>query len=329
MPASELAHALRFHEFGEPESVLRWESLEPAPLQPNEVRLAIEAAPINPADINYVQGRYGVVPELPARPGIEGVGRVTESRHANWQENDRAIVAGPGTWGETLVENGDYLVSVPQALSREQAAMARVNPTTAWWMLQSIVECRPGDWIVQNAATSGVGRSVIQIAKSLGLRTINFQRGTHRISDLQALGADHVFEDTDEGAGQAAEALGGAKPTLALNAVGGSSLLRVANLLADGGTVVTYGAMAGQPNKLPNGLLIFRDLRFRGFWLSRFEQAQPRERIQSVQQELLAMMTAGKLQLPTERQFKFDQFADALALAKMGGTDGKILFVAS
>lgn len=327
MPSPQSHRALRFHEFGEPETVLRCETMDAAPLEQGQVRLALEAAPINPADINYIQGRYGVVPELPAQPGIEGTGQIIESRHEHWQPGDRAILAGPGTWAEITVVPGDQLVRVPPSLSREQAAMARVNPTTAWWMLQSIVACQPGDWIIQNAATSGVGRSVIQIAKVLGLHTLNFQRGTHRINELKKLGADHVFDDTEEGTAQATEILSQAKPQLALNAVGGNSMLRVANLLGNGGTVVTYGAMALQPNKLPNGFLIFRDLRFRGFWLSRFEKEQPREQIHSAQEKLLGMMAAGQLQLPVARQFQLEQFAEALSLAKSGGTDGKLLFV--
>ncbi|RYG32375.1 MAG: hypothetical protein EON93_11335 [Burkholderiales bacterium] len=73
-------NALRFHEFGKPAEVLRLESLELSPLADGEVRLKILAAPVNPADLNLIEGTYGVKPELPAVPGIEGCGEVAESR---------------------------------------------------------------------------------------------------------------------------------------------------------------------------------------------------------------------------------------------------------
>ena len=69
-------HALRFHECGKPADVLRLEDLPLMDLLDGEVRSRILAAPINPADLNTIEGTYGVKPELPATPGIEGCGVV-------------------------------------------------------------------------------------------------------------------------------------------------------------------------------------------------------------------------------------------------------------
>ncbi len=118
--------------------------------------------------------------------------------------------------------------------------------------------------MVQNAANSAVGRSVIQIARARGLKTLNVVRRPELIDELKALGADVVVtEDTDLRT-SVEELCGGSRPRLALNAVGGASALNLANALADRGTHVTYGAMGRQPLKIPNGLLIFREITFRG-----------------------------------------------------------------
>jgi len=320
-----MSRALLFREFGEPEAVLDWTTADSPELAQGDVRVRIEASPINPADVNYIQGRYGVVPELPAIPGIEGAGTVTASRDSKWKEGDRVILTGPGVWREEFITSGRNLVAVPDGVSIEQAAMGRVNPTTAWWMLHAVANAKEGDWVVQNAATSGVGRALIQIARARGIHTVNFQRGTERIAELQKLGAEFVFDDSEEGLVAARNSLGVIRPKFAFNAVGGQSMLRIANLLADGGTVVTYGAMARQPNKLPNGLLIFRDLKFCGFWLSRLEKEQSSGAIQQVQAELLGLMAQGLLKLPIGRCLEWAEYQEAVLLAKEGGLPGKVL----
>ncbi len=312
--------ALTFRNFGEPASVLQWESVpDPIP-EPGQVVVRVAASPVNPADINFIQGQYGILPTLPAVPGIEGAGWVESSRHPAWQPGDPVLIAGPGCWAERLVRSGDDLIRVPEELPLSQAALARVNPPTAWWMMEHFVAPRPGDWLAQNAATSGVGRAVIQLARFCGWRTVNFLRGTDRIQELRDLGGDLVFEDTDEGHAAAAEALGDHRPRLALNAVGGESLLRLATLTSDGGTLVTYGAMGRQANKLPNKFLIFRGLHFTGFWLSRFEQNRPPQAGMALRRKLLDWMVAGALRLPVARQCPMPEGAAACEAKEPGKT---------
>src|SRR5207248_10851014 len=120
-------------------------------------------------------------------------------------------------------------------------AMLRINPATALRMLRDFVDLAAGDFVIQNAANSAVGRLVIQIAKANQWRTINLVRRPELIDELRALGGDFVFLDDDDVKGQIATATGGAPMRLALNCVGGDSALRLANALAPGGTLVTYG----------------------------------------------------------------------------------------
>jgi trans-2-enoyl-CoA reductase len=105
--------------------------------------------------------------------------------------------------------------------------------------------------------------------------------------------------------------------------VGGASALNLANALADGGTVVTYGAMGRQPLKIPNGLLIFRGLSFHGFWL-RTMRRDP-SRLRRVVGELAEMSRSGRLHMPVHRVFPLQDLPAALEEARAEKRSGKVL----
>ncbi len=319
--------ALVFPEFGAPSEVLGLES-RPAPDCPEgSVRLRLLASPVNPADLNLIEGTYGVKPELPAVAGIEGCGEVVESRADGFAPGDRCVfLAGTGLWAGEVVATPDALFKLPEGVDPVQAAMLKVNPATAWRMLTGFVEPEQGSWVVQNAANSGVGRAVIQLAPRLGLRTINLVRRESLFDELKALGADHVLLD-DASAVDAAKAIcGDQRPRLALNAVGGDSALRLMNVLGPGGHHVTYGAMARRPLKVPNGLLIFKDLRLCGFWLTRWMKEASRAELDDTYGRLADEMKAGRLVLPVDATFPLQDFAAALARNAADGREGKVLF---
>ena len=321
-------HALRFHEFGKPAGVLRLETLELPPLLDGEVRLKILAAPLNPADLNFIEGTYGVKPELPAVPGIEGCGEVVESRSPDFSPGDRAILLRrAGSWATHVQLPAGQLFKVPPGLEPLQAAMLKVNPATAWRLLSGFGKPEPGTWIVQNAANSAVGRCVIAVAKSLGIRTMNLVRRAELRDELLALGADEVVLDDEAGLAAAKDALGDARPRLAFNCVGGDSALRLMNLLAPGGIHVTYGAMARRPLTVPNGLLIFKDLQLRGLWVTKWIEGVPRPELDEVYGNLAGLMHAGELAVPVAATLPLADFEKALERAQDSARDGKILFV--
>ena len=315
--------AIVFQQHGDPQTVARVESVPVPTLTPQSARVRFLAAPINPADINVIEGKYPIRPALPGVPGVEGVGVVEEvgAEVRNVKVGDRVLLPhGYGTWREVGVADAGELCVVPDDIPVEQAAMAKINPATALRMLRDFVDLQPGDWVAQNAANSGVGRAAIQIAHSTGLRTVNLVRRAELIEDLQSQGADIVCVEGLESP---------AWPTpiqLALNAVGGESALRLANALAPSGTLVTYGAMARQPLRIPNGLLIFQDLRWRGFWISNWYRSTPPEAHRAMFAELFDLMRRGILHTPVERIYPLEDVTGALAHAAQGGRSGKILF---
>lgn len=317
-----------FEQTGPPAQVLSLRETSLPPLQPGEVLLRMLAAPVNPADLNFIAGTYGVKPVLPATPGIEGVGEVIETGGAVTQvkKGDRVrSFSETGTWRQHLVLKASDCLVLPKGLSEDQAAMIYVNPVTAWRMLHDFATLRPGDWIAQNAGNSAVGRCVIQIAKALGFKTYNLVRRPELIEELKAIGADVVETEEQFDRKTSGGHFDGKNPRLAFNAVGGASALNLANLLARGGNHVTYGAMARMPLKIPNGLLIFNNLAFRGFWLTAWGKNASREEQSETLQHLGGLMRQGKLAIPVARRYPLAQLRDAVAHAEKDQRGGKII----
>ena len=321
--------AIVYHAHGKPEDVLRLEEQSLPAVAADEALVRMRAAPINPADLNQIEGKYPIRAPLPATPGFEGAGVVEQIGAAvrNIAVGTQVILPhNLGTWREAAVVKADRLLPVPEGIAPEQAAMLKINPLTAWRMLHDFVRLEKGDWVIQNAANSAAGRAVIVIARELGFRTVNVVRRAELMDELRAEGGDVVLLDNDELREAAGAATAGAPIRLALNAVGGESALRLAKIIAPEATMVTYGAMSLRPLTLPNGLLIFKNLHFTGFWVNKwYERATPEAR-QEAFARLFALAQRGLLQTKIERTYSLGEFSQGVAHAARGSRSGKILF---
>ncbi len=319
--------AARLHQFGKPAESLSVADIAHPDLGPDEVLLDMLAAPINPADLNVIEGTYGDLPTLPATIGNEGVGRVvaTGLQVVHLTPGQTVLPMAFGTWCREMVVPAAHVVPLPDGLDPFQAAMLTVNPATAWRLIHDFVRLQPGDWIVQNAANSGVGRSVIQLAHALGLRTLNVVRREELIAELKSAGGDVVVTEECDLRKQAKDLCSGARAKLALNAVGGPSALNIANTLAPHGTMVTFGAMSKQPLKIPNGLLIFKDLRFVGFWLNRWRKTATPDVVRDTYAALADHLREGTLSTPVDQTFPLSEVVKAAEAATAEKRGGKIL----
>jgi NADPH:quinone reductase-like Zn-dependent oxidoreductase len=172
-------HGAMIKAFGEPTEVLEVVDVhEPAAPAAGEVLVGVEYAPVNMNDLYVIQGAFPVRPSLPSFVGNEGVGRVLTvgSGVEHLKVGDRVLIPLYAfSWRERLVVPAAGLFSLPDA-DPKQLAMLGINPPTASLLLDEASDLKPRDWVVQNAANSGVGRSVIPIAKARGLKTINVVR---------------------------------------------------------------------------------------------------------------------------------------------------------
>jgi NADPH:quinone reductase-like Zn-dependent oxidoreductase len=322
------ARRLTFADCGKPDQVLKLEDFEPRLPEDGEVLVRMNAAPINPADLNLIEGTYGVKVDLPAVPGIEGCGVVEVSKSYRFEAGQRVIfLRRASTWATHTTVHEDHLLAVPMEIDVHQAAMLKVNPATAWRLLHGFVKLGPGDWVVQNAGNSAVGRCVIQLAREYGFRTVSFVRRVGLADELRELGGDAVFSDDDMGYAEANAMLGGATARLALNAVGGESALRLMKLLEEGGTHITYGAMARKPLTLPNGLLIFRDLRVRGLWVTKWLEEASAEEVRTTYETLAGLVAKGRLLQAVDSVFPLGDWRSALERLKDSERNGKVLLV--
>jgi len=321
-------NAAVYETHGNPADVLRVESRSwPAPSS-GEAVVETRAAPINPADLNQIEGKYPIRPELPATPGFEGAGVVVDlgTKVTNVAVGDLVILPhNVGTWRDAVVVKAEDLVPVPAGIEPVDAAMLKINPMTAWRLLHDYVDLKKGDWLIQNAANSAAGRAVIQIAHELGYKTVNVVRRAELIDELRTEGGDLVLVDGENLRDEVKGATGGAPIRLGLNAVGGESALRLANCLAPGSTLVTFGAMSLQPLKIPNGLLIFKDLRFRGIWINKWYDNATKEQRMEAFRPLFEMAKRGLLKTKVEKAYPLSEAKVAVAHAAQGKRGGKII----
>ncbi len=320
--------ALHFDRTGPPADVLQLTTRALPPLKGHEVLVRMRYAPINPADLNFIEGGYGRLPALPATAGMEGCGEVEECGPdvESLKKGDLVIpIEGGGCWAQHLIAPEHGLATLPPQLDAVQAAMLRINPLTAWRLLKGFGDLTEGDVIAQNASNSGVGRALIQIAKKLGIRTINFVRRAELIDELKELGADAVFLDNEEGHAAAKALLKSMPLLLATNAVSGDSAIRLMDLLSPGGTLVTYGAMSRQSLKVPNKFLIFKDITLSGLWITRWIEHAGSAELYDALRPLAAMMMAGELSIAVDEIVPLKDFKNAIKRAQESGRDGKVV----
>ncbi|AOS97759.1 Quinone oxidoreductase 1 [Microbulbifer aggregans] len=314
-----------------PQDVIEAVPFEKPALGEGEVLVELLAAPINPSDVLTLTGEYGMLPPLPAVGGNEGVGKVVElgpgvDKPAVGQTV--LLPVGCGTWRTHLVAQADKLIPLPNEADPQQLSMISINPPTASLLLSEFVDLQPGDWVIQNAANSGVGSYLIQLAKIRGFRTVNIVRRESLIAPLKEEGADVVLVDGDDLASRVKEATGGAPIRLGIDAVGDTATGRIADCLAEAATLVNYGMMSGKPCKISPASLIFRGVSLKGFWLAKwFENASPEQQI-AVYGELTKLIAAGKLKAPIDSVFSVKDIKRAVALAAEGERSGKVLVTA-
>ncbi|MEY3045807.1 MAG: hypothetical protein RL242_2649 [Pseudomonadota bacterium] len=295
----------------------------------DEVNLRIDAAPINPAEILIMEGKYASKPPLPARLGIEGVGTITAIGDGvrGFAVGDRVMSMGRANWGQEIQVPASTLIKVSPDADLLQIAMLKVNPATAKFMLDRYVDLKPGDWVVQNAANSAVGRYLIQLAKAKGVHTLNIVRREGLEKELSEMGADLVMVEGEDLPEKVRAELGDANIPLAIDAVAGKATLTLGGILSEEGTVVNYGLLSGEPCQLTADMVVFKGVTLTGFWLAKTLGGMTADAKQQLYGELGELVVSGQISTPVEATYNLDQLAEALRHAYQGGRSGKVLLL--
>jgi len=327
-----MKYAIQFSRTGEPTEVVELVDMETGIVGPDEVVLDVLVAAINPSHLLTLSGGYGVQPELPAVLGTEGLGRVVEIGPDVTNVSPGDLVMIPpyaGTWRQQVIVSARHIrLTFPEDGDLLQLAMLMANPPTAWLLLKSVVDLRPGDWVIQNAANSAVGQYVMQLAHVYGLKTVNVMRRDGLGDLVIRANGDVCVVDGDDLAARVAEATGGGDIRLAIDAVAGDATQRLADCLGDGGTVVNYGLLSGEPCHLSPNDIVFRDIRLQGVWLTMWLRDKSKaDEQQAVYEELKGYVLDGRLTAEIDATYSLDQIKDAVAHAAQGGRNGKILLL--
>lgn len=314
--------------YGDPLKVIEYSTSAVARINSSSIEVSVDAAPINPADINLIQGSYGIKPALPLTLGLEGSGTIVSSENKLYPEGAQVIfLKRIGTWCERAYVSPSDILVLNTPIDPLQASMLKVNPMTAWRLLTAYSTLQKGDYVIQNAANSGVGQCVIQLAKLLGIKTICLARRKELLPSLLELGADHAFLDNSEAVDQIKSLTGEANaPKLAFNAVGGDSALRLMNCLAGQGKHITYGAMSKRSLKVPNKFLIFKRISIHGLWVTEDLKELPRERVESIYHQLSQWVGDGRLIQSVDSTYSYNQYQEALEHHIKSPKNGKIIF---
>lgn len=305
--------------YGDPASVVKLVEIpNVGPPGPDEIVIDVEAAPIEPSDLYMIAGVYGNLPPLPHILGIQGVGRVSavgrNVKHV--KEGDRTLIPPfQPSWVERVKTSATWLRPLPEA-DLSQLAMIGINPATAYLIMTEFTQLKHGDWLVQNAANSSVGRAVIAIARARGIKTVNIVRRAELVEEIKALGGDIVFVDGPDLPERIAAATGNVEIALGLDGVGDTATESLLKSISLYGTVVIWSGMSGKPFTASGIRLLFHGQSIHGFWIFNWFRAPNPEKVTAMYDELLPLIVSGALALPVAGEFTFEQHQAALAVAE-------------
>jgi len=311
---------IQLTKYGKPEEGLRLaEIAEPDHPRSGQILIRVEYAPINDSDLLLASGLYALQPKLPSVLGNEGAGKVLAVGDGvqNVKIGDRVVIPhGVFSWAEKVLALAEEAIVLPAEIDPQQAAMLSINPPAAALLLEEFVSLKSGDWIVQNAANSGVGRAVIVFAKQKGLRTINIVRRPELIAELQDIGADIVLLAGPNTAAEANRATGGALVRLALDGVSGDATGTLLDIVGWDAKIVCYAAPTREPIMVNPLGLVAKRASIHPFFMH-YPENLPKipEKIRTAAQ----LVATHQHRVPIAAVYSARSFKQALARALAGG----------
>ena len=320
-----------FEKVGLPEEVLQVkESPAPEP-QPHEVQIQVKARNINPSDLMFIQGRYGIQPNLPSSAGFEAAGIVSKSdAEGKFPVGTRIMFTAQGTntgtWREYITLPAKQVIPMPEGMSFEIACQAFVNPVTAVAMVNKS-DLKAGEWLLLTAGASAFGKFAIQVAKSKGINVACTVRHDEQKKYLSDLGADLVVNTEKEDLKKVVNEVTGEGVSAVFDAVGGELAAKALTCLKQFGKMYAFGLLSGEATPLNTGLMIFKEITIEGFWLSSILQRISNEDRAKLYEETQAFLMDEDSKVEVEASFPLAEVKAAIEAYNKPGRNGKILLV--
>ena len=311
--------AVRVNGFGGVDQLEYVEMPDPEP-ERDYVRLRVEAAGVNYADVMQRQGLYPGGPKPPYTPGLEAAGVVEAGELLPAGSRVMALAPG-GCQAERLCVLAGACIPFPERMSFVEAAAFPVQYLTAYHALTTIGRAAPGETVLIHAAAGGVGTAAVQIAKLLGLRVVGTASSDEKRQKVLDLGADEAlsYEEFDQ------KLSGSAAPALILEAVGGDVFRRSLAILPSLGRLVVFGAASKDVQPIATLKLLFGSQAVMGLHLNAiFERPQLfRESVM----RMFGWIEEGKLKMQVGHVLPLAEIREAHELLESRKSYGKIVLV--
>lgn len=331
-------------EYGAPEQVLRIakRQLKSDKLGADEALVKVITRPIHVGDIHILEalpqgGPVAPIPEGTLRtPGFEGVGTIvrlgtgTNAAKRFFEGQRVAFFPANGSWAEYVIVNQNSLLALPNEIPDQIAAQMLINTITASFLIRTghnsiKPPITPPVYILQNAAASGVGRLLTQIAFDRGVRPIRLVRSLQSAEKLNtALPGAPVISTVDSNwKKQVRDALEGHKLEVAFDALGGKAIDDLAEVVDEGATIINFGSLESNTGtnifSLASNNVALRSIHL-GSWFRLSESEKQKDFELALH---LAKNHPALFQVAQE--FGFDDFQEAIQHVFMPGKSGIVL----
>ncbi|MFF4849724.1 medium chain dehydrogenase/reductase family protein [Streptomyces sp. NPDC001194] len=327
----------------EPEGLELHRGPVPAPAA-GQVVIAMEATGVSFAEQQMRRGRYYDQPPFPFVPGYDLVGTVQavgDGVPSGLLGRRVAALTKTGGWTSHIALDAADAVEVPDGVGAVDAETAVVNGITAWQMLHRKARVRAGQTVLVHGANGGVGSILVQLALAAGAEVIGTASTRHH-DGLRALGVTPIdYRSGNVCARVRALAPGGVDAVF--DHVGGEGIVDSWQLLAPGGTLVSYGTAATRDdqgsgslpvlkllgrvwlwNALPNG----RRAYFYNVWAGRaYAKNRFRARLRSDLTQVFTALQRGEITAKVAARIPLARAAEAMRLAESGTVAGKVVLV--
>ena len=318
--------AIRIHHFGDTEDVLQYEDAPLPEPKADEVRIKVEAAALNRADLALRRGAYRISPdELPVIPGREFAGAIEKlGANVTGYSIGQRVVAYPslGGYAQYAVAKTSDIQPVPDGLSSAQAAAVPTVFLTAWFGLLTDGELKAGEWLLVQGGSSGVGTAAIQIGKHFDTKVIATTGSEEKAHRLRKLGADVTIDvSQDDFLPEVMRVTGERGADVVLEMIGGEVYQKSLQALAPGGRLVSIGGAFGSipdpPPSLTEGRKATR------FSITNHLKAKPEDFKQL--DEILRLVQQKKFQVIVDKSFPLAETRAAQRYLEGRGHFGKVM----
>jgi NADPH:quinone reductase len=314
-------------EWAGPEKLVVEDVPSPA-IREGAVRIAVEAAGINFADLLIISGQYQEKPAFPFTPGGEASGTVTEvgAGVSVMKPGDRVMaLTGTGAYAEEVVVDASRVYKIPDKMDFISAAGFPVAYGTSHGSFAWRAHLKPGEWLLVFGAAGGVGLTAVEIGKAMGATVIACAGGPEKLAIAKEHGADHLIDYSREDIRERVKAItGGRGADVVYDPVGGDAFDASLRCIAWGGRIIIIGFASGRIPQAPANILLVKNIDVIGFYWGSYQQRKP-ELVRDSFAQLLRWFEEGKLKPHVSQHFDLQDVAPAMELLRQRKSTGKVV----